>query len=41
MRGMVFHGYHGYYPEERKLGQKFIVDCDLETDLRPAGALLV
>ncbi|MCF7912632.1 MAG: dihydroneopterin aldolase [Candidatus Cloacimonetes bacterium] len=28
---MVFFGYHGTHPEERKLGQRFIVDFELET----------
>ena len=23
---MVFYGYHGVHPEERKLGQRFIVN---------------
>ncbi|PSC71617.1 dihydroneopterin aldolase [Micractinium conductrix] len=34
---MVFHGYHGVYPEENKLGQKFVVDATLLTDLSHAG----
>ncbi len=28
---MVFFGYHGTQPEERKLGQRYIVDFELET----------
>ncbi len=28
LRGLKFHGYHGVKPEERKLGQKFLVDVD-------------
>lgn len=32
-----FYGYHGVYPEETKLGQKFIVDVVLEVDLNEAG----
>jgi dihydroneopterin aldolase len=28
---MVFYGYHGVYPEERKLGQRFIVDFTYES----------
>lgn len=32
-----FYGYHGVYPEETKLGQKFIVDVILELDLKEAG----
>lgn len=37
LQGMEFHGYHGVLPEERALGQPFIVDLELELDLRPAG----
>ena len=29
---MVFYGYHGTQPEERKLGQRYIADFELETD---------
>ena len=29
---MVFFGYHGTFAEERKLGQRYIVDILLETD---------
>ncbi len=34
---MQFYGYHGLFPEERKLGQRFSVDLILELDLRKAG----
>ena len=34
---MVFYGYHGVLPEEQKLGQRFIVDVEIQADLRPAG----
>jgi dihydroneopterin aldolase len=34
---MTFYGYHGVYAEERKLGQRFIVDAELHLDLTPAG----
>ncbi|KAK7820394.1 dihydroneopterin aldolase 2 [Quercus suber] len=37
LRGLKFHGYHGVKPEERKLGQKFLVDVDAWLDLQPAG----
>jgi len=37
LEGMEFFGYHGVLPEERSLGQRFIVDLDLELDLKPAG----
>lgn len=35
--GMEFWGYHGVYPEENKLGQRFRVDVILETDLKQTG----
>jgi len=34
---MLFHGYHGVFAEENKLGQKFLVDVDAWMDLRLAG----
>ncbi|GGM36388.1 7,8-dihydroneopterin aldolase [Paraliobacillus quinghaiensis] len=34
---MAFYGYHGLFPEENKLGQRFFVDVILELDLRKAG----
>ncbi|KAJ1390660.1 Dihydroneopterin aldolase [Sesbania bispinosa] len=37
LRGLTFHGFHGAKPEERKLGQKFLVDVDAWMDLRAAG----
>ncbi|PON98376.1 Dihydroneopterin aldolase [Trema orientale] len=37
LRGLLFHGFHGVKPEERKLGQKFLVDIDAWLDLRSAG----
>lgn len=37
LRGLQFHGHHGVYEEERKLGQKFLVDVDAWVDLRQAG----
>ena len=35
--GITLYGYHGARPEERTLGQRFVVDVDLEADLRNAG----
>lgn len=32
LNDMIFYGYHGVYPEERKLGQRFIVTLTLLTD---------
>ncbi|KAJ4973241.1 hypothetical protein NE237_006415 [Protea cynaroides] len=37
LRGLKFHGFHGVAEEERKLGQKFLVDVDTWLDLRAAG----
>ncbi|KAJ0028862.1 hypothetical protein Pint_36201 [Pistacia integerrima] len=37
LRGLKFHGFHGVKPEERKLGQKFLIDVDAWMDLRMAG----
>ncbi|WLD93488.1 dihydroneopterin aldolase [Alkalihalobacillus sp. AL-G] len=34
---MKFYGYHGVYPEEQKLGQRFNVDLVLECDLSKAS----
>ena len=35
--GMVFYGYHGVDPSERKLGQRLVVDVEVELDLAGAG----
>lgn len=37
LRGLAFYGHHGVSPHEKALGQRFIVDIDLECDARPAG----
>ncbi|QCD98134.1 dihydroneopterin aldolase [Vigna unguiculata] len=37
LRGLSFYGFHGAKPEERKLGQKFVVDIDAWMDLAAAG----
>jgi 7,8-dihydroneopterin aldolase/epimerase/oxygenase len=34
---MEFYGYHGVFPEETKLGQRFAVDLMVLVDLRKAG----
>ena len=36
LQGIQFYGYHGVYDEERRLGQRFLVDVELSLDL--AGA---
>ena len=38
LSGMIFYGFHGTLPAERELGQRFVVDVELECDLRAAGA---
>ncbi|GAA0149694.1 aldolase [Lithospermum erythrorhizon] len=37
LRGLKFHGFHGVKPEEKTLGQKFVIDVDAWMDLLPAG----
>lgn len=37
LKNMQFYGYHGVFPEEKKLGQRFYIDVVLETSLRKAG----
>ncbi|WP_377887125.1 dihydroneopterin aldolase [Alkalihalobacillus sp. R86527] len=37
LSGMKFYGYHGVFPEENKLGQRFYVDLVLEADLSKAS----
>ncbi|MDN5346452.1 MAG: 7,8-dihydroneopterin aldolase/epimerase/oxygenase [Clostridia bacterium] len=37
LQGLKFYGHHGLLDQEKKLGQLFIVDLELEADLRPAG----
>jgi 7,8-dihydroneopterin aldolase/epimerase/oxygenase len=34
---MEFYGYHGVLPEENRLGQRFMVNLFVETDLKKAG----
>ncbi|KAJ6819813.1 dihydroneopterin aldolase 1-like [Iris pallida] len=37
LRGLQFFGFHGVKQEEKKLGQKFLVDVDAWLDLSVAG----
>jgi dihydroneopterin aldolase len=37
LEGMRFYAYHGVNPEERALGQRFLVDVVLAVDLRRPG----
>lgn len=34
---LQFYGYHGLFPEEKKLGQRYIVDAKLNVSLKKAG----
>ncbi|MCL6452292.1 MAG: dihydroneopterin aldolase [Alicyclobacillus sp.] len=34
---MVFYGRHGVFPEEQRLGQRFVVNVTLRLNLQPAG----
>lgn len=38
LNNMQFYGFHGLFPEENKLGQRFYVDAALFADLHQAGA---
>ncbi|WP_174615364.1 dihydroneopterin aldolase [Virgibacillus ihumii] len=38
LNGMEFYAYHGLYPEENKLGQRFYVDTELMLDLSKSAA---
>lgn len=37
LKGMCFYGYHGALSEERRIGQKFLIDVTLSLDLSRAG----
>lgn len=34
LNDMVFYGYHGVHPEERSLGQRFVVNITITSDSR-------
>ncbi|MDF2158391.1 dihydroneopterin aldolase [Algoriphagus sp. CAU 1675] len=36
LEGIEFHAYHGAYPEETVLGNRFTLDLELDTDFREA-----
>lgn len=38
IEGLASFGYHGVHPEERRLGQRFVVDIVIGTNLREAAA---
>lgn len=37
LEDLAFYGYHGVRPEEKSLGQRFVVDLALTLDLASAG----
>jgi len=37
LKNMVFYGYHGVFPVEKELGQRFEVDVEMDLDLSAAG----
>lgn len=37
INNLEFIGFHGVFPEEKKLGQKFVVSVEMEVDTRIAG----
>ena len=37
LEGLAFYGYHAVKAEEKRLGQRFLVDLVLQLDLGPAG----
>ena len=37
LSGLSFYGHHGVKPEEKRLGQRFVVDLELRLELSPAG----
>lgn len=37
LEGLEFFAYHGFYKEERKIGNKYHVDLTVEADLREAA----
>lgn len=39
VRDLIVYGYHGVYPEEQRLGQRFEVDITCSLDLREAARL--
>ena len=38
LSGLVFHARHGVFAAEKELGQKFVIDVDLNCDTRPAAS---
>ena len=38
LEGLEFFAYHGFYDEEQKIGNKYAVDVEVETDLMKAAS---
>ena len=38
LEGIILYGYHGRKRPEKEIGQRFVVDIEVERDLRMAGA---
>ena len=38
LEGLEFFAYHGFYDEEQKIGNKYSVDVEVETDLMKAAS---
>lgn len=38
LEGLIFYAFHGVNPEEKELGQRFVVDVTMSRSLRAAGA---
>ena len=34
LEGMEFYAFHGYYEQETKIGNRFVVDIEIQTDLQ-------
>ncbi len=39
LEGLDFFAYHGYYPEEQRIGNKYAVDITIQTDFLEAAQL--
>ncbi|WP_321288553.1 dihydroneopterin aldolase [uncultured Sunxiuqinia sp.] len=37
LEGLEFYAYHGHYPIEKEVGNKFIVNVSIQTDCEAAG----
>ncbi|MBN1414156.1 MAG: dihydroneopterin aldolase [Bacteroidales bacterium] len=37
LENMEFYSYHGHYPEEQKIGNRFVVSVSIDTDLKKSS----